>query len=834
MFLRVSSHETAPALSHQSAYSAEQLLACLLNLAPRIANRKESILSSALVLQALVAYQPSGLRIRGSTASALAEVLAQWFSLLMGSLNHSALVGDASDVTAMFYAVTCQLGMDVLRLIKHMRSDAPTADFVQSILVDEAETTALRESSSEMIQCIHKVIVELVDFTKENQSQMPSEEYGVFLKFLLGFLSAEESKHFPDFCDMLFGNGYLKMLPQVQIIRKDVAIRKVSTLVLGEILKVLAQKHLDIESDTDLDEERRVKDIHMGLMELQYGIERPQTLGLQLQQGRPYSLLIYIYFYCQSSDNPEEATAPLLPYLIEHILKLPRNFKPPKYIIKALWLVFAMATISNTSLESFKERILLEQATERFTGLLLPTPSVYYTHNPALLLWTFTSSRIVATVRVEVERILLEQATERFTGLLLPTPSVYYTHNPALLLWTFTSSRIVATVRVEVERILLEQATERFTGLLLPAPSVYYTHNPALLLWTFTSSRIVATVRVDVLSQWLQSEDSLPTELASEPVVWDLLLNVLVQSKSKEVQSNAVKCLHMCIEEGDEEVREQFAGSLWLMLPGVLSEALIDYECQTETNTCHLLELATTLVPTKVDEMLCVKIAVLLSTIFSKQRDTSEDRAYYEYVSLKLALYLLGFSSNHNSNRVLTAYVQRAGFLPRVLTASTSADHRVACAALTLLSYVVHFFTKCHFQPTSILEVSTVSVVKSLRHDSSSERGAALLQLVYTVLNTHARAPLVMSYHVGDVGTGHAYVALRALMFRVQMLCSTSQPHRVGNAATRRRHRGHLLSLFIDTTTWLPHRNDNDNTTTSTFCRCHNATAKSRCHTIHT
>ncbi|KAG7301685.1 hypothetical protein JYU34_014660 [Plutella xylostella] len=673
--LRALAHYSNSALSHQSAYSAEQLLACLLNLAPRIANRKESILSSALVLQALVAYQPSGLRIRGTTASALTEVLAQWFALLMGSLNHSALVGDASDVSAMFYAVTCQLGMDVLRLIKHMRSDAPTADFVQSILVDEAETTALRESSSEMIQCIHKVIVELVDFTKENQSQMPSEEYGVFLKFLLGFLSAEESKHYPDFCDMLFGNGYLKMLPQVQIIRKDVAIRKVSTLVLGEILKVLAQKHLDIESDTDLDEERRVKDIHMGLMELQYGIERPQTLGLQLQQGRPYSLLIYIYFYCQSSDNPEEATAPLLPYLIEHILKLPRNFKPPKYIIKALWLVFAMATISNTSLESFKERILLEQATERFTGLLLPTPSVYYTHNPALL------------------------------------------------------------------------------------------------LWTFTSSRIVATVKVDVLSQWLQSEDSLPTELASEPVVWDLLLNVLVQSKSKEVQSNAVKCLHMCIEEGDEEVREQFAGSLWLMLPGVLSEALIDYECQTETNTCHLLELATTLVPTKVDEMLCVKIAVLLSTIFSKQREMSEDRAHYEYVSLKLALYLLGFSFNQNGNRVLTAYVQRAGFLPRVLTASTSADHRVACAALTLLSYIVHFFTKCQFQPTSILEVSTVSVVKSLRHDSSSERGAALLQLVYTVLNTHARAPLVMSYHVGDVGTGHAYVTLRALMFRVQMLC---------------------------------------------------------------
>ena len=40
--------------------------------------------------------------------------------------------------------------------------------------------------------------------------------------------------------------------------------------------------------------------------------------------------------------SPEEATAPLLPYLVEHILKLPKSFKPPAYIIKALWLVFAV------------------------------------------------------------------------------------------------------------------------------------------------------------------------------------------------------------------------------------------------------------------------------------------------------------------------------------------------------------------------------------------------------------------------------------------------------------------------------------------------------------
>lgn len=42
------------------------------------------------------------------------------------------------------------------------------------------------------------------------------------------------------------------------------------------------------------------------------------------------------------SFSPEEATAPLLPHLVEHILRLPKPFTPPSYIIKALWLVFAV------------------------------------------------------------------------------------------------------------------------------------------------------------------------------------------------------------------------------------------------------------------------------------------------------------------------------------------------------------------------------------------------------------------------------------------------------------------------------------------------------------
>lgn len=83
------------------------------------------------------------------------------------------------------------------------------------------------------------------------------------------------------------------------------------------------------------------------------------------------------------------------------------------------------------------------------------------------------------------------------------------------------------------------------------------------------------------ISQWLQTEDCLPTELAIKPVVWDLLLNVTVQNKNSDILHNAVKALNLCLEEGDDEDRQEFAALVWSMLPGVLSRVLIDCDWDT-------------------------------------------------------------------------------------------------------------------------------------------------------------------------------------------------------------------------------------------------------------
>ncbi|XP_045537572.1 uncharacterized protein LOC106715738 [Papilio machaon] len=679
LFNGISLHKSASPLSHQSAYSVEQLLACLKAQVQYFSKNPSSILSSAKVLQALISYQPSDLKIRACVANSLVQILNPWLEMLVGALKHTLLV-DGNGISGNLLVVTSQIGLDTLRLINLVQQSKQQTDFIQSIIIDEQELNILKDTVSLMTTGIQTTIYELALFVKENQIQITTEEYSVFLKFLLNFLQHDSnSGQLPEFCDMLFAKEYLTILPQIQIKRNDSTIRKLTTLVLGEFLKVLASKYLCV-NDND-NKKMCAKDIYHGLVELQYGIENPQNLGQQLEKTRPYSLLIYIYFSSQSSDNPEEATAKLLPHLVKHILHLPATLKPPFYIIKALWLVFAMSTISNTSLKSLEERVYLEKATQRLILLLQPDPTVFYTHNPAILLWSFSSSRIPDYIRTEV------------------------------------------------------------------------------------------------LSQWLKTEDSLPEDMTKEFEVWKLLLNILIKCKNKEVVANCMETLNLCLEEADEESTHAFSTLIWSMLPEILSKYLIDYSYEIETNTCHLMDLATSLYPSEVDQNVCIKIAALLTAIFSRHnvdnpKERIEVRYHYEYVCLKLCLILLNLAHNRHDNRVLLIFTNREGFLPAVLYTSNHCDDRVSCVALQLLSYVVRYFTKNNYQPRYVLQVQTEQVIKSLRRDSAKERSALLLQFVCAMLSS-VSTPLALSSELSTATSGNQQCkALRALMFRIQLsLC---------------------------------------------------------------
>ncbi|CAG9795538.1 unnamed protein product [Diatraea saccharalis] len=76
-------------------------------------------------------------------------------------------------------------------------------------------------------------------------------------------------------------------------------------------------------------------------------------------------------------------------------------------------------------------------------------------------------------------------------------------------------------------------------------------------------------------------------------------------------------------------------------------------------------------------------------------------------------------------------------------------------------------------EPKTALQLETQFIIKSLRRDSSNERGACLVQLIYTVLNSGAHTPLALTVEL-DIQPSKTQQcnALRALMFRIQlMLC---------------------------------------------------------------
>lgn len=73
------------------------------------------------MLDALIAYQPFGLDIRGRITQSLLEAIKHWFDLLLGGMNHIVLVSESEDM-GLFFVLLCQIGIDVLRLVENVFS----------------------------------------------------------------------------------------------------------------------------------------------------------------------------------------------------------------------------------------------------------------------------------------------------------------------------------------------------------------------------------------------------------------------------------------------------------------------------------------------------------------------------------------------------------------------------------------------------------------------------------------------------------------------------------------------------------------------------------------
>ena len=86
------------------------------------------------------------------------------------------------------------------------------------------------------------------------------------------------------------------------------------------------------------------------------------------------------------------------------------------------------------------------------------------------------------------------------------------------------------------------------------------------------------TFKLLQLSEWFKIENNLPNELTKEPIIWELLLNIIIQSKDVTIVTNCIETLKTCVRDAEESSRNDFSLLIWSILPSVLSNALIDHD----------------------------------------------------------------------------------------------------------------------------------------------------------------------------------------------------------------------------------------------------------------
>lgn len=71
------------------------------------------------------------------------------------------------------------------------------------------------------------------------------------------------------------------------------------------------------------------------------------------------------------------------------------------------------------------------------------------------------------------------------------------------------------------------------------------------------------------------------------------------------------------------------------------------------TNAKHILDLATVLIPKEIDDAICLKISVYVSTIFIKTADhvQNSDKLFMDYTCLKLCMFLLEMADGKKDSR---------------------------------------------------------------------------------------------------------------------------------------------------------------------------------------
>ncbi|KAG8256235.1 hypothetical protein J6590_073255 [Homalodisca vitripennis] len=211
-----------------------------------------------------------------------------------------------------------------------------------------------------------------------------------------------DSQRLNQLASLWASKGFLTQLPAINLHFKNKTIHECVLKLLSDILERLADQHLQ----TSEDEQQQMV---AGLLCLPVDpADWPQLLGYSNAHKTHLAVIIYLYFVilCTSSFAKFPTHLPALCNFLTS-----QTSTPSSALLKALWLVFAVWSLSQARGGRWKQQ---EAAGRLLVHWVKSTPlTSVYTHHPAILLWTFSPLVTNRVLQINVMILWLKDGGER-------------------------------------------------------------------------------------------------------------------------------------------------------------------------------------------------------------------------------------------------------------------------------------------------------------------------------------------------------------------------------------------------------------------------------------
>ncbi|XP_043506325.1 uncharacterized protein LOC122526827 [Frieseomelitta varia] len=252
----------------------------------------------------------------------------------------------------------------------------------------------------------------------------------------------------------LTANGYLKYFLLLTT-RLPEILRRSTCVLLSRIVTTLAEKSMPICRSTN--QEISFENlIHRGLLDLPKDSEQWENVIVHDGENRAVALMTLIYYHFHGT---KEADMISLKSLIARTVNLPKSERTPAQILKVLWFLFAVASVSHPSPRSVQD---YDRAVKRLAAALqYSNLNDCYTHHIDLLHYCLNCREFPKDLRNRAMELWLIESDGDIKPLLAIDCGKVVQHFLLLVIQTGYSDKIISLAMKGIrEMIRLDNARE--------------------------------------------------------------------------------------------------------------------------------------------------------------------------------------------------------------------------------------------------------------------------------------------------------------------------------------------------------------------------------------